>query len=135
MGSTSGCAHLELHPWDSGIKTSFQIIAVCHMALSPDMLCDLLYFKFLYDLGCASSQCLVSILHRWLRTISVILFLNKQDLLAEKVLAGKSKIEDYFPEFARYTTPDDGKIFKLCLQFIISLFITFVMVLVASAKT
>lgn len=47
--------------------------------------------------------------YRWLRTISVILFLNKQDLLAEKVLAGKSKIEDYFPEFARYTTPDDGK--------------------------
>lgn len=46
---------------------------------------------------------------RWLRTISVILFLNKQDLLAEKVLAGKSKIEDYFPEFARYTTPEDGK--------------------------
>ncbi|KAJ8332695.1 hypothetical protein SKAU_G00424840 [Synaphobranchus kaupii] len=42
--------------------------------------------------------------NRWLRTISVILFLNKQDLLAEKVLAGKSKIEDYFPEFARYTT-------------------------------
>lgn len=47
-------------------------------------------------------------LPRWLRTISVILFLNKQDLLAEKVLAGKSKIEDYFPEFARYTTPEDG---------------------------
>uniref|UniRef100_A0A8D3DLL6 Guanine nucleotide-binding protein G(s) subunit alpha n=1 Tax=Scophthalmus maximus TaxID=52904 RepID=A0A8D3DLL6_SCOMX len=47
--------------------------------------------------------------NRWLRTISVILFLNKQDLLAEKVLAGKSKIEEYFPEFARYTTPDDGK--------------------------
>lgn len=46
--------------------------------------------------------------NRWLRTISVILFLNKQDLLAEKVLAGKSKIEDYFPEFARYTTPDDA---------------------------
>jgi len=46
---------------------------------------------------------------RWLRTISVILFLNKQDLLAEKVLAGKSKIEEYFPEFARYFTPDDGE--------------------------
>ncbi|XP_018408791.1 PREDICTED: guanine nucleotide-binding protein G(s) subunit alpha-like [Nanorana parkeri] len=45
---------------------------------------------------------------RWLRKVSVILFLNKQDLLAEKVLAGKSKIEDYFPEFARYTTPDDA---------------------------
>ncbi|XP_078507964.1 guanine nucleotide-binding protein G(s) subunit alpha isoform X3 [Lissotriton helveticus] len=46
--------------------------------------------------------------NRWLRTISVILFLNKQDLLADKVEAGKSKIEDYFPEFARYTTPDDA---------------------------
>ncbi|XP_038863367.1 guanine nucleotide-binding protein G(s) subunit alpha isoform X3 [Salvelinus namaycush] len=46
--------------------------------------------------------------NRWLRTISVILFLNKQDLLAEKVLAGKSKIEEYFPEFGRYTTPDDA---------------------------
>ncbi|XP_053354175.1 guanine nucleotide-binding protein G(s) subunit alpha isoform X3 [Clarias gariepinus] len=46
--------------------------------------------------------------NRWLRTISVILFLNKQDLLAEKVLAGKSKIEEYFPEFSRYTTPDDA---------------------------
>uniref|UniRef100_A0A8C9V5N8 Guanine nucleotide-binding protein G(s) subunit alpha n=1 Tax=Scleropages formosus TaxID=113540 RepID=A0A8C9V5N8_SCLFO len=46
--------------------------------------------------------------NRWLRTISVILFLNKQDLLAEKVLAGKSKIEEYFPEFARYITPDDA---------------------------
>uniref|UniRef100_A0A669EJD3 Guanine nucleotide-binding protein G(s) subunit alpha n=1 Tax=Oreochromis niloticus TaxID=8128 RepID=A0A669EJD3_ORENI len=52
-------------------------------------------------------QSLVFLL-RWLRTISVILFLNKQDLLAEKVLAGKSKIEEYFPEFARYTTPDDA---------------------------
>uniref|UniRef100_A0A8C7RET7 Guanine nucleotide-binding protein G(s) subunit alpha n=1 Tax=Oncorhynchus mykiss TaxID=8022 RepID=A0A8C7RET7_ONCMY len=46
--------------------------------------------------------------HRWLRTISVILFLNKQDLLAVKVLVGKSKIEEYFPEFGRYTTPDDA---------------------------
>ncbi|XP_056400537.1 guanine nucleotide-binding protein G(s) subunit alpha-like [Hyla sarda] len=46
--------------------------------------------------------------HRWLQTISVILFLNKQDLLAEKVLAGKYKIEDYFPDFGHYTTPDDA---------------------------
>ncbi|CAB1329420.1 unnamed protein product [Coregonus sp. 'balchen'] len=52
--------------------------------------------------------CVCLCLFRWLRTISVILFLNKQDLLAEKVLAGKSKIEEYFPEFARYTTPDDA---------------------------
>lgn len=43
--------------------------------------------------------------YRWLRTISVILFLNKQDLLAEKVKAGKHKLEDYFPEFSRYQTP------------------------------
>ena len=46
---------------------------------------------------------------RWLRSISVILFLNKQDLLAEKVKAGKSKIEDYFADFSRYTTPSEGK--------------------------
>lgn len=46
--------------------------------------------------------------NRWLRTISVILFLNKQDLLAEKVLAGKSRLEDYFAEFARYQTPPDA---------------------------
>ncbi|KAF6131080.1 hypothetical protein HJG60_007981 [Phyllostomus discolor] len=46
--------------------------------------------------------------NRWLRTISVILLLNKQDLLSEKVLAGKLKIEDYFPEFARYTIPEDA---------------------------
>lgn len=60
-------------------------------------------------------------LHRWLRTISVILFLNKQDLLAEKVLAGKSKIEEYFPEFARYTTPDDGErltLVSVCVQYV-----------------
>ncbi|KAM9489200.1 guanine nucleotide binding protein (G protein), alpha activating activity polypeptide, olfactory type 2 isoform 2-T2 [Clarias gariepinus] len=46
--------------------------------------------------------------NRWLRTISVILFLNKQDMLAEKVLAGKSKIEDYFPEYAQYTIPNEA---------------------------
>ncbi|KAF5404830.1 Guanine nucleotide-binding protein [Paragonimus heterotremus] len=40
---------------------------------------------------------------KWLRNISVILFLNKQDLLRDKVLANKSKIEDYFPDFVRYT--------------------------------
>lgn len=58
------------------------------------------------------SKCLF-LFSRWLRTISVILFLNKQDLLADKVIAGKSKIEEYFPEFARYTTPDDGEQFYL----------------------
>lgn len=38
----------------------------------------------------------------------MILFLNKQDLLKEKVKVGKSKLEDYFPDFARYTTPADA---------------------------
>uniref|UniRef100_A0A8C1Z509 Guanine nucleotide-binding protein G(Olf) subunit alpha n=2 Tax=Cyprinus carpio TaxID=7962 RepID=A0A8C1Z509_CYPCA len=46
--------------------------------------------------------------NRFLRTISVILFLNKQDMLAEKILAGKSKLEDYFPEYARYTLPSEA---------------------------
>lgn len=59
-----------------------------------------------------SNTVIVSFLPRWLRTISVILFLNKQDLLKEKVRAGKSKIEDYFPDFARYRTPPDGKTYR-----------------------
>uniref|UniRef100_A0A8C8K9X1 Guanine nucleotide-binding protein G(Olf) subunit alpha n=1 Tax=Oncorhynchus tshawytscha TaxID=74940 RepID=A0A8C8K9X1_ONCTS len=46
--------------------------------------------------------------NRFLRTISVILFLNKQDMLADKILAGKSKLEDYFPEYARYTVPAEA---------------------------
>ncbi|KAK1885301.1 Guanine nucleotide-binding protein G(olf) subunit alpha [Dissostichus eleginoides] len=40
--------------------------------------------------------------NRFLKTISVILFLNKQDVLADKILAGKSKLEDYFPEYTTY---------------------------------
>ena len=39
---------------------------------------------------------------RWLRQISVILFLNKQDLLYEKIMSGKSRLEDYFSNFASY---------------------------------
>ncbi|KAK6185529.1 guanine nucleotide-binding protein G(s) subunit alpha [Patella vulgata] len=46
--------------------------------------------------------------NRWLRTISVILFLNKQDLLAQKVSGGRSRIEEYFPDYARYQTPPDA---------------------------
>lgn len=48
--------------------------------------------------------------NRWLRTISIILFLNKQDLLSEKVKMGKSKIEDYFPDFKRYQIPNDVQV-------------------------
>jgi hypothetical protein len=36
--------------------------------------------------------------HRWLRTKSVILFLNKQDLLVEKIQKGV-RFEHYFPDF------------------------------------
>lgn len=36
------------------------------------------------------------------------MFLNKQDLLAEKIKAGKSRLEDYFAEFTRYQTPMDA---------------------------
>lgn len=62
------------------------------------------YFKFYLIPRWINTHSFFS-LDRWLRTISVILFLNKQDLLAEKVKAGKHKLEDYFPEFARYQTP------------------------------
>lgn len=51
----------------------------------------------------------------------MILFLNKQDLLAEKVKAGKSKIEDYFPDFKNYQTPPDGTCsFIMLLKYIFS---------------
>jgi len=45
-------------------------------------------------------------LDRWLQTISIILFLNKQDLPAE-VKSGKSRIEDYFPAYAEYQTESE----------------------------
>lgn len=98
----SRCLHLSVHQ----IKEPFKTILVQHTTVVST---TGLFFFLLYDHSYVFSECLASIFRRWLRTISVILFLNKQDLLAEKVLAGKSKIEDYFPEFARYTTPDDGK--------------------------
>ncbi|CAJ1081596.1 guanine nucleotide-binding protein G(olf) subunit alpha [Xyrichtys novacula] len=46
--------------------------------------------------------------NRFLKTISVILFLNKQDVLADKILAGKSKLEDYFPEYTNYQVPPEA---------------------------
>ncbi|GMT26792.1 hypothetical protein PFISCL1PPCAC_18089, partial [Pristionchus fissidentatus] len=46
--------------------------------------------------------------NRWLKTISVILFLNKQDMLAEKIKAGRYKLEAFFPEFANYQLPSDA---------------------------
>lgn len=42
--------------------------------------------------------------NRFLEDVSVILFLNKTDLLYEKVLACRFKIEDYFPCYKDYQT-------------------------------
>lgn len=46
--------------------------------------------------------------NRWLRTISVILFLNKQDLLHDKIMTGRSRLEDYFSNFANYPMPQEA---------------------------
>ena len=45
----------------------------------------------------------------WLREVSVILFLNKQDLLKQKIKSGKFSLERYFPEFAAYRPPGSGE--------------------------
>ncbi|OZC12648.1 guanine nucleotide-binding protein G(s) subunit alpha isoforms short family protein, partial [Onchocerca flexuosa] len=46
--------------------------------------------------------------NRWLKTISVILFLNKQDLLTEKIKSRRHPLKSYFPEFANYQLPADA---------------------------
>lgn len=46
--------------------------------------------------------------NRWLKNISVILFLNKQDMLAEKIKAGRHHLETFFPDFANYHLPVDA---------------------------
>ena len=40
--------------------------------------------------------------NRFLQRVSVILFLNKQDILAEKITHGESKLEHHFPAFQYY---------------------------------
>uniref|UniRef100_A0A915EU34 Guanine nucleotide-binding protein G(s) subunit alpha n=1 Tax=Ditylenchus dipsaci TaxID=166011 RepID=A0A915EU34_9BILA len=47
--------------------------------------------------------------NRWLKNISVILFLNKQDMLAEKIKAGRHRLETFFPDFASYQLPSDAQ--------------------------
>lgn len=46
--------------------------------------------------------------HRWLRTVSVILFLNKMDILKQKIEGKVFRLEDYFPEFSSYKPPADA---------------------------
>ncbi|CAF1190364.1 unnamed protein product [Rotaria sordida] len=42
--------------------------------------------------------------NEWLRTTSIILLLNKQDLLAKQI-TNDVRLEDYFPEFHHYVVP------------------------------
>ncbi|XP_033642587.1 guanine nucleotide-binding protein G(s) subunit alpha-like [Asterias rubens] len=44
--------------------------------------------------------------NRFLRGTSVIMFLNKQDILAEKVSRRQSSLVDYFPDYESYTPPE-----------------------------
>ena len=48
--------------------------------------------------------------NRWLRNISSILFLNKQDLLKEKIMndVPGQRLEDYFLDFEMYMSPEPG---------------------------
>ncbi|PAA47199.1 hypothetical protein BOX15_Mlig030909g2 [Macrostomum lignano] len=43
--------------------------------------------------------------NRYLKQNSVILFLNKQDTFQEKILKGKTKLEDFFEEYKNYPQP------------------------------
>nr|XP_060616217.1 guanine nucleotide-binding protein G(s) subunit alpha-like [Anolis sagrei ordinatus] len=84
----SSSYNLRTLPWDNkGVKLQEELQVLQKVLWSPRL-------RMLFSPG--------------LQTLSFIVFLNKQDLLAEKVLAGKHKLEDYFPHFALYTTPDDA---------------------------
>eukprot|EP00057_Strongylocentrotus_purpuratus_P026298 XP_011680772.1 PREDICTED: guanine nucleotide-binding protein G(s) subunit alpha [Strongylocentrotus purpuratus] len=43
--------------------------------------------------------------NRFLKETSVIVFLNKQDILADKIRSGRTKMQYYFPEYDDYTPP------------------------------
>lgn len=47
--------------------------------------------------------------NRFLRHISVILFLNKQDIFKHKILTKRIQIQDYFEEFQYYELPQKVK--------------------------
>ena len=65
--------------------------------------------------------CTCAGVRRWLKEVSVILFLNKQDILKEKINEGKFKLESYFPEFKGYQPPSNGEgllLFCACVYFV-----------------
>jgi len=61
-------------------------------------------FFFLYEIVDA-----INVSCRWLRNVSVIMFLNKQDLLKQKVTEGRFKIENYFPDYSNYKTNSESE--------------------------
>ena len=44
----------------------------------------------------------------FLQQAPVFLFLNKQDLLEDKIRTGRHKLEDYFPGFVDYMIPPEA---------------------------
>ena len=75
---------------------------------------------FLLTVLCCFS-CTCAGVCRWLKEVSVILFLNKQDILKEKINEGKFKLESYFPEFKGYQPPSNGEgllLFCACVYFV-----------------
>lgn len=57
--------------------------------------------------------------YHWFKDRNVVLFLNKKDLLEEKVASGKSPVSVYFPE---YSGPDDS--YKDIEEFFKNLFLS-----------
>ena len=50
----------------------------------------------------------MNIYFRFLSEAGFILFLNKQDILEQKIREGK-RLENFFPEFSRYHLDEKGK--------------------------
>jgi hypothetical protein len=68
----------------------------------------LIFCSFAIKIKTGLNLCLnLKIFSRYLKTISTILFLNKLDLLTEKIVAGRSKLEEFFPEFKTYQIPNE----------------------------
>lgn len=58
--------------------------------------------QLLHVITCVCVPC------RWLRTVSLILFLNKMDILKDKIEGKNFLLEDYFPEFSSYKPPQEA---------------------------
>jgi hypothetical protein len=56
---------------------------------------------------------------RFLRDAGVIVFLNKQDMLKEKIESGKS-IAPYFPEYKKYQMSSKGEYFSVLFWIVYS---------------